>query len=208
MLHRLGCLLPQLIRQLLCFFASLLDFWIRPFEIECKIEVCLIFALRNGIVDEAACVEITKVDLRRCRAISFIDNMTLVQAGVLPSVTYLPWSTNVHVLDNCSTWGPHAFLECCLPLHEAICLLDDLAGDYGNNKKLRLTTFDLHHFPKLGKSENRRGLRRIDRAGLGLIEDDHVCGCRSMLDGRAGLVEDLWFCEFTTLLVRQDRIVN
>ena len=85
MLYRRARLLPQLTRQLLCFFASLLDLWIWPFEIKREIKVCLIFALRNSIVDEATCGKITKVDLRGRRAVSFIDNMKPVQATVLPS---------------------------------------------------------------------------------------------------------------------------
>ncbi len=63
MLYRLLRLLPQLIRQLLRFFTPLLDLWVRPFKVERQIEVCLILALGNGVVDEGACIKIAEVDL-------------------------------------------------------------------------------------------------------------------------------------------------
>lgn len=70
-LHCLPRLLPQLIRCLLCFFTPFLDLWVRPLEVKCQVKICLMIALRDGIVDEGACIEVAEVDLRQRKAVSF-----------------------------------------------------------------------------------------------------------------------------------------
>ena len=65
MLYRLPRLLPQLLRELLGLFAPLLHFRVRPLEVVCQIEICLILALRDHITDEAAGVTVVEIDLRR-----------------------------------------------------------------------------------------------------------------------------------------------
>ena len=69
-LYRLLRLLPQLVRYLLCFSTPFLDLRIRPLEVECEVEVCFVLALGDGIVNEGAGIEVTKVNLRQRRAVS------------------------------------------------------------------------------------------------------------------------------------------
>ena len=140
---------------------------------------------------------------------AWVDSMKLVQAANLGSSTYLPRCTDVHFLDHFSTRWAHAFFERHRPLHEAPCLLEDLAGRYGSDKKLGFAALDLHHFPDLGKCENRRCVGRIDGVGLGLAKHDHGCGCSGcdldVLD-QYEVLEILLSSKFC--LVRRDSTVN
>lgn len=70
MLHCLPRLLPQLIRRLLRFLTPFFDLWVRPFKVECQVEICLILALGDGVVDEGTCVKVAEIDLRQGRAVS------------------------------------------------------------------------------------------------------------------------------------------
>ena len=118
-----------------------------------------------------------KSTYRNRRRSVWVDSTKLVQAGSFGSQAYLPRCTNVHVLDNFPTRWAHAFSERHRPLHELIRLFEYLAGRYGSNEKLGLAAFDLHHFPEFGKCENGGGIGWIDRVGLGLVENNHCCGC-------------------------------
>ena len=96
-----------------------------------------------------------------------------MQAASSGSWSYLPWRSNIQVLGHFSAWWAHAFFERHHPLHEAIRLFEDVAGNYGSDEKLGLAALDLHRFPEFGKGESGGGVGRIDGASLGLVEDDH-----------------------------------
>ncbi len=181
MLYRLLRLLPQLIRQLLRFLTPLLDLWVRPFKVERQVEVCLILALGDGIVDEGACVQVAEVDLRREELSAWVESMKRGEVVDEDSWTYLPRSTNVQFFGNLPAGWTHAFSEGHGSLHETIVLLNDLAGRYGSDEKLGLAALDLHGFPEFGKCEEGGGIGGIDGVGLGLVEVDHgsvAVGCK------------------------------
>ena len=106
-----------------------------------------------------------------------VDGMILVQMADCGSWTYFPRGTDIQIFDHFSARWAHAFFEYHGSLHEAIRLLKDLAGRHGSNEKLRLATFNSHHFPEFVMSEHWVGVRWIDGVSLGLVEDDHGRGC-------------------------------
>ena len=64
MLHRLPRHPPQLLPHLLRLFTPLLKIRIEPFEIECQVQVLLIFSLRDRVVDEGPRVYVVEIHLR------------------------------------------------------------------------------------------------------------------------------------------------
>ena len=109
----------------------------------------------------------------RAELSAWMDSMKRVEMADEDSWTYLPRGTNVQFFGNLPAGWVHAFSEGHGSLHEAIGLLDDLAGGYGSDEKLGLAALDLHGFPKCGKGEKGGGIGGIDGVGLGLVEDDH-----------------------------------
>ena len=106
-----------------------------------------------------------------------MHSLDVFNVPCLGSWTYLPRSANVAVLGYLSAWWAHALGERDHPLHEAFGVFEDLAGVYGSDEILGFADFDFHYFPELGEGEDGGCAGGVDGEGLGLVEDDHDCGC-------------------------------
>ena len=66
---------PKLVGRLFLLRRPCLDVWKGPFEVEGKMKVSLVLALRDNVTDVSATVEVSKIHLRRCQPPILTANM-------------------------------------------------------------------------------------------------------------------------------------
>lgn len=90
MLHRLPGHSPQRLPSLLRLCTPLLQLRVRPLKIECQIQIRLILALGNSIIDECAAVEVVEVDLSKQtnQSAYMKDNSQVRRERNVPSTAY------------------------------------------------------------------------------------------------------------------------
>lgn len=177
---------PELVRRLFLFCRSCFDIWKGPFEVESKVKVFLISALRYNIANESTAVKVTKIGLGQHEPVK----PRLFRKSHVP---YLPRFMKVDVLSSLTTRWTHALdngeLVCkgastgrMINLFErdassdqGLGFLEHLGIGHWGEKLLRLPAFEQHRFPYLRSIEDRFSTRGIDGKSLRLTQYDHCC---------------------------------
>ena len=172
MLHCLPGHSPQRLPSLLRLIGSLLQLRIRPLKVERQIQIRLVLALGNSIIDKRAAAEIVEVDLskRTDQSACTEDN-----SEVRGERWYLPRLAYLQILNDLSTRRSHTLFECHASPHECRVFLQHLRARHRRDEELGFAAFEHHDLPDLVDGEEGKGVGRVDGTCLRLVEDDHYC---------------------------------